>query len=92
MKKLRIEQKKGWKNKFSSGANLDIALEDIEVGVGANINKTKNKENKVIDERIYENNDSFKLPEDLSWYYHEPNWQSIANGRLNHGLKNLIYQ
>ncbi len=87
VKKLRIEHKKGWKNKFTSGANADIPLEDIEVEVGANINKTKNKENKVIDERIYENNKSFKIPENLSWYYHEPNWQSIANGRLKHGLK-----
>lgn len=87
VKKLRIEHKKGWRNKFSSGANLDIPLENIEVDGGANINKAKNKENKVIDERIYENNDSFKIPEELSWYYHEPNWQSIANGRLNHGLQ-----
>jgi hypothetical protein len=87
VKKLRIDHKKGWRNKFSSGANLDIPLENIEVDGGANINKTKNKKNKVIDERIYENNDSFKIPEELSWYYHEPNWQLIANGRLNHGLK-----
>lgn len=87
VKKLRIKHKKGWKNKFTLGANLDIPLEDIEVDGRANINKTKNKENKVIDERIYKNNDSFKIPEELSWYYHEPNWQSIANGRLNHGLK-----
>lgn len=26
------------------------------------------------------------IPDDLIWYHHEPTWQNIADGRLNHGL------
>lgn len=81
-KKINVEYISGWD--FNT-------INELEVGKKADgkFNISKLRERKLIYQAEYKNNDSFKLPNSLAWYYHEPTWQSVGNGRLNHDLQNF---
>ncbi|MEH7249775.1 hypothetical protein V7114_23695 [Neobacillus niacini] len=84
-KKIQVEHKKGWNQEFSSNINLDIPLKNIDIKGETKFNKKRN--NSLLFEATLEGETEPSLPNNLVWYHHEPTWQQISNGRLNHGLK-----
>lgn len=81
VKKVEVEYVSGW---------------DLETMNELSIPKTKAKlkinilnSRKIIYKANYKDNNSLKLPENLSWYYFEPAWQSVGEGRLKHGLQDF---
>ena len=81
-KKINVEYISGWD--FNSINELDA-----EKKAKTKINVKLLKDKKLIYNAEYINNESLKLPDNLAWYHHEPTWQSVGEGRLNHDLRNF---
>jgi hypothetical protein len=84
--KIRVEHISGWSEDFS--ARISVPL-----GVGHNVAGQAGSHSKAQTKILYEAQLSGTgipaLPTDLVWYNHEPTWQAIAGGRLNHALQNF---
>lgn len=80
-KSLKIESVKGWGKEFS--ADLEGSL--ASAGIKGHCNNSQ----KVVYEATLNPVGEPHLPDSLVWYDFEPSWQSLAKGRLNHGLTNF---
>lgn len=81
-KKVSVEYISGWD--FNSLSEIEVAKKG-KGKLDVNISKDK----KIIYNAEYDNNESRELPKNMAWYYHEPTWQSVGEGRLNHDLQNF---
>lgn len=82
---IKVEYDSGYLKEVDTGLNLNIKTVEVDV-------KTDHKrkiDNNILYEATFKPREEAKLPEDLVWYHHEPTWQSIAEGRLKHGLLNF---
>lgn len=81
-KKVEVEYVSGWGS---------VKSNDIEGAkkVKAGVNVSAVQERRIIYHAEYKNNESHKLPENMAWYHHEPTWQSVGDGRINHDLQNF---
>ncbi|MBC7609833.1 MAG: hypothetical protein H7228_09710 [Polaromonas sp.] len=79
---IRVEHVRGWSSEFA--ATLSVPLQAGPVGAKAGVNCET--ETKLLFEASLPDNKSRTLPEKLVWYPHERTWQSLAKGRLSHGL------
>lgn len=82
-KEIRVEHVRGWSRKFAS--NLSVALPLKEEG-SAHVSGGTKGTTSLLYEASLKGSTHPKLPENLVWYPHEPTWQSIAKGRITHGL------
>jgi hypothetical protein len=80
---IKVEFIRGWKRDFA--AQLSVPLGPAPAAsVSASVG-TQSRENLLFEATLCSNRLA-ALPDDLIWYAHEPTWQNIADGRLNHGL------
>lgn len=82
---IKVEYDSGYLKEVDTGLNLNIKTVEAE----AKVDHKKKIDNNIIYEARFKPREEANLPEDLVWYYHEPTWQSIAEGRLKHGLLNF---
>jgi hypothetical protein len=82
---IRVEFVRGWKRDFAS--QLSIPLSPAQsVGASASASVGKQSQENLLFQATLSKGRHEAIPDDLIWYHHEPTWQNIADGRLNHGL------
>lgn len=84
-KSVEVEYISGWNYGMNSEVNIPKGKGKLE----GKIIKKKS----IIYKANYADNESRELPKELHWYYFEPTWQSVGEGRINHNLQdfNLIF-
>jgi hypothetical protein len=84
---ISVKYHNGWRKEIAAEMGLNEgpgpSSYGAELGYHNNIN-----EDMIFQQNLEGHNDP-KLPAQLKWYYDEPTWQSIAEARLNHGLKDF---
>jgi len=85
---INVEHHSGWERAFSS--NLSVPLPSSDVSVRAETSMNNKSEEKLLFTAQLEGTDTPKLPNSLVWYPHEPTWQTIAEARLEFGLKDFV--
>ncbi len=83
--KIKVEHVRGWSSEFA--ASLSTTLPNSAISASAGSNSRLNSA--LLFESSLPENQSKSIPENLVWYPHEAAWQSIAKGRLSHGLKDF---
>jgi len=81
-KKINVEYVSGWDFNTINELEVDKKAE-------GKLSLKKIRDRKIIYQAEYKKNESLKLPINLAWYYHEPTWQSVGEGRINHDLQNF---
>ena len=84
---IRVEHLHGWSKDFA--ANLSTPLSGVGGGISIGAGAERESASGLLFEAALEGGLDPKLPDGLVWYSHEPTWQSVADGRLNFGLKNF---
>jgi hypothetical protein len=84
---IQAEHVIGWSQDFSTKLSLPLPYGDTKIG-GEGGGKEKNRSSLLFTARLSGANTP-TIPENLVWYAHEPTWQTIANGRVRHGLKDF---
>ena len=82
---IKVTHLMGWSREFA--ARLSTPLSGVEATAKAM--KATEENSSLLFVAILNNNCTPKIPDHLVWYEHEPTWQSIANGRINHGLSTI---
>lgn len=81
---INVEHQSGWGREFSIDLNLPIGkLASATVGGGAEKQRDLLFQISLELEGITDPS----IPDGLVWYYREPTWQQVANGRIKYGLK-----
>lgn len=87
--KIRVEHVVGWSKEFSSRISVALGAAgdspEIEGGIEGGA-KSRESSNLLYEASLVGTSEP-KLPESLVWYPHEATWQTIADGRINFGLK-----
>ena len=90
--RITVEHMHGWSNEFSTGFSMGFGPEKIKASAGVNGSASS----KILFNATFQNHSAPVIPEGLVWYPHEPTWQTIAAGRLKHGLQefslNVTYE
>lgn len=84
---IRVEHVSGWANDFS--AKISVPLGGASENVGGHAETYSKAQSQILYEAQLAGTTVPSLPSDLTWYKHEPTWQAVADGRLNHGLMNF---
>ena len=82
-KEIEVEHVSGWSKDFAAKISAGIGKSpnlEAEAGVSGQ------SKSKLLFKANLKENQSMCLPENLIWYYHEPSWQQIGEGRLKYGL------
>ncbi|MGD9818165.1 MAG: hypothetical protein AB7V04_05620 [Desulfomonilaceae bacterium] len=88
-KEIRVEHLNGWKYEFSSRLSAGIPKASIELDEsGINAHSPRS----LLYEAELEGKNTPILPEELVWFFHEPTWQKVAEGRMKFGLKKFSLQ
>ncbi|MFV9507428.1 MAG: hypothetical protein AB4911_22985 [Oscillochloridaceae bacterium umkhey_bin13] len=82
---LEVKCAQGWSKDFAASLNTPAG---IELATGA----SGSQQSRILYQAEYHGNTSCKIPNHMAWFNHEPAWQAIANGRLNHNLKRFELQ
>ena len=83
--RMQVEHMQGWSREF--GARTSLGIVNGKAGVDAE--QKKQSRTSLLFEARLDGRSEPKLPNDLVWYHHEPTWKSVANGRLNFGLRDF---
>lgn len=90
--RITVEHIRGWSEEFSTAFSMGLGSEKIKASAGANGSASS----KILFKATFQNHSAPVIPEGLVWYQHEPTWQTIAAGRLKHGLQefslNVTYE
>lgn len=81
---LEVEHVKGWSDQFA--ANLEVPLPMAGAEAGLHAKQSRSHGSSALFKATLRGNANPKLPDGLVWYPHEPTWQQLAVGRLEHGL------
>lgn len=82
---LTVEHVQGWSREFSANLSANFP----ENGFDASAQGASSASSKLLFDAALDNKTSPALPEGLVWYAHEPTWQSVAKGRLKHGMRDF---
>jgi hypothetical protein len=82
---ISVEHIRGWSRDFSGGMSIPIPSADASVGVSGS--RSASTKESILFKATLDGTDAPRLPPKTSWYHHEPTWQSIAEGRLEFGLR-----
>ena len=84
---IRVEHVYGWSKDFA--VHLSTPLSQVGGEIGVEVGTKHESASRLLFEATLAGRTDPVLPKNLVWYAHEPTWQSIANGRLNFGLRNF---
>ncbi|SRR6266511_812657 len=84
---LEVEHVMGWSREFAAKLNVPLGTTGQQLGDEAG--QTKESRAQILFRATLKGTKNPALPEGLISYLHEPSWQSIAEGRLKHGLQNF---
>ncbi|MEK5394288.1 hypothetical protein [Paenibacillus sp. FSL K6-2859] len=84
---LEVHHINGWSKEFSS--KMDISIPHVNVGGGFEASSANKSGSEILFTANFIGNASSALPDNLVWFYHEPTWQQIAEGRLKYGMKDF---
>jgi hypothetical protein len=87
-KRIEVSHEEGWSKEFAGSIDLDLFL---RAGHGK-VDSSLTSQSDMLFRADYEGHGNPRLPADLAWYDHEPAWQAIAEGRLNHDLEEFSLQ
>jgi len=79
---IKVEHVRGWSREFAAHLSAPIP----EATSSAELSGKQSSTSSLLYEASLPGNTRPCLPESLVWYPHEPMWQSIAKGRIEHGL------
>ncbi|MGD6969226.1 hypothetical protein ACQCVP_22650 [Rossellomorea vietnamensis] len=88
-KTIDVEHIKGWKKEFNSSISAHIPSEVGDVNIAGSLGANKTKSQSLLFKATLNGSSTPKLPDELVWYHHEPAWKQLANGRINHGMKDF---
>lgn len=83
--RLRVEHVIGWSSEFKS--RLTVPLGDPDGTLGVEGRSGQSSGSQLLYEATLDGRSQPELPKDLAWYPHEPTWHTIADGRMNFGLR-----
>jgi hypothetical protein len=81
---LIVERLEGWGYELSSSLNVPV---HPKINAKAENTGSKSNDKRLLFEAKLSPIHDPHLPNNLSWFYHEPTWQMIADGRLKYGLR-----
>jgi hypothetical protein len=84
---IRAEHISGWSHDFS--AKLSLPISGTSGNGGIDIGTQNKSTDSILFTATLSGTDSPAMPDGLMWYPHEPTWQTIAQGRLKHGLRDF---
>ncbi|MDB6057192.1 MAG: hypothetical protein JWO95_1036, partial [Verrucomicrobiales bacterium] len=84
---ISVEYQYGWGKDFA--ANLSLPLPQQNASVVAKAAVTSKASTHLLFTASLNPKKSPRMPKGIVWYSHEPTWQQIVKGRLEHGLKNF---
>ncbi|MNB92771.1 hypothetical protein D3C81_571320 [compost metagenome] len=84
---IEVQHITGWSKEFST--KMDISIPQVNTGISGEASSAKKTSSEILFTANFNENSSASLPEKLVWYYHEPTWQQIAEGRLKYGMKDF---
>jgi len=79
---VEVEHVTGWSREL--GIDFTIPL-DVKSGFQAE--NTSSSTNRLLFKATLNGSKEAHLPEDLTWYQHEPTWQRVADARMKYGLQ-----
>jgi hypothetical protein len=82
---INVSHVRGWGRDFSTSLFTEVTDASISASTGVKNAATAS----VLFSANLVGSESAFLPPNLAWYNYEPTWQSVANGRIYHGLKNF---
>ena len=81
---LEVEHVKGWSDELAANLEVPASMAGAEVGLQAE--QSRSHGSSALFKATLKGNANPKLPDGLVWFPHEPTWQQVAEGRLEHGL------
>ncbi len=85
--RITVEHISGWSKDFSS--RISVPLSEVGVSAGAEAGFDSQSTSQLLYEATLVGTHDPKVPDNLTWYPHEPTWQSIAKGRIDFGLQDF---
>ncbi|MCS4180171.1 hypothetical protein GGQ07_001611 [Salinibacter ruber] len=84
---IEVEHVRGWGHDFAGRLSAGIPQAGVEAST--DVEARSSSEDRILYHAELDGNDDPALPDDLIWYPHEPTWQSVAEGRLDFGLRDF---
>lgn len=81
--KIKVEHIRGWSHEFCG----ELAVSTPTGNLSATAHNTSKISSSILYEATLDGHTTPSIPDQLAWYKHEPTWQSIAKGRIQHGLR-----
>jgi hypothetical protein len=82
-----VEHVRGWSRDFSSSISASIPSAQLTVGAHAGGNEIQRES--LLFKATLDGTTTPKLPTQLAWFPHEPTWQTIAEARIEFGLRDF---
>ncbi len=79
----------GWSRELMGKFSGAVPTQTGPTKLGAELKHGASSDNAMLFKAQLSSSHTPRLPTNLSWYQHEPTWQSIADGRLNCGLSSF---
>lgn len=83
---IKVEFVRGWKEDFASQLSVPLAPTQ---SVSASGSTGAASRDNLLFRASFSANRPPNVPNDLIWYHHEPTWQNVVEGRLQHGLRDF---
>jgi len=84
-KTIDVSHQQGWDHRFAS--KLTAGIPQADVSAKATAERSKTGDRHFLYHADLDGHANPTVPEDAVWYPHEPTWQSVAEGRIQFGLK-----
>jgi hypothetical protein len=81
---LRVESVKGWSREMAAAIKAPIPGQPVDVGLKGS--HSQGASASALFEATLKGSEDAVVPDGLVWYWHEPTWQEIAEGRIHSGL------
>ncbi|GIH07192.1 hypothetical protein Rhe02_52590 [Rhizocola hellebori] len=85
---MTVAARQGWSRTFATSLNLPLRAVN---GEGQIENQSNGSRDFLYTAELKGSGDP-RLPQDLRWYHHEPEWQSFARQRIEHDLREFTLQ
>ena len=82
---MTVAAVQGWSREFATSLNLTVPLR-VAGGEGQTHARSNSSRELFYTAELKGSGDP-RLPQDLRWYLHEPEWQSVARQRIEHDLR-----
>jgi hypothetical protein len=83
---MTVAAMQGWGREFAANLNLSIPSKLVPGAEGQAGSRSNNSRELFYTAELRGSGDP-RLPENLLWYHHEPEWQSFARQRIEHDLR-----